>query len=278
MSNKMLDAVWDRSKSRGGARLVLLAMADEANDEGYLTAYKRSQSHLGRKAALGETATRDAIKKLVELGEVQIIAKGTGRDQTDYRLTIPPDRGPRNPTPSIPNPTPSESEPLPPADRGPAPRNPHTPSSPSNPGLSPSSPSAPAAPAPDAGTTLFGSPSAKPPRSPESIAAVKVTRAIYEARDPRPTTAFVGVVGIVKRKLAVGWSEAELVAAGTAAMALTDASLEVALQTARRPARRPGASSTSDGQAYDERVRSFVNGTPSPAPGPRPFDVREATP
>jgi hypothetical protein len=89
MSNKALNAVWDHSESKGGARLVLLAMADEANDDGLLTAYKRSQSHLARKANVDPATVGRAVKTLEDMGEVAVIQRGTGRDSSDYRLTLP---------------------------------------------------------------------------------------------------------------------------------------------------------------------------------------------
>ena len=119
MSNAALNAVWSGSQSRGAARLVLLAMADEANDEGYLTAYRRSQAHLGQKANLPERTVRRAIADLVSTGEVEILAPGSGRQQSDYLIRLPglhagpptdrrggPDLRPREDTTSGPGRTP----------------------------------------------------------------------------------------------------------------------------------------------------------------------------
>ena len=89
MSNKVLNAVWDHSAAKGSARLVLLAMADEANDEGLLTAYRRSYSHLARKANTDASTVRRAVQQLAELGEVEVLATGSGRQQADYRVTLP---------------------------------------------------------------------------------------------------------------------------------------------------------------------------------------------
>lgn len=82
-------AVFRSSRSKGGARLVLLALADEANEEGYVTAYKRSQSHLARKANVGRGTARTALQLLEELGEIEIIKRGDGRASSDYRIVLP---------------------------------------------------------------------------------------------------------------------------------------------------------------------------------------------
>lgn len=89
MSTAATTAVFRHSAAKGSARLVLLAMADEANDQGLLTAYRRSQSWLGRKANVDAGTVRRAIASLVELGEVRVLAKGDGRASSDYQLLLP---------------------------------------------------------------------------------------------------------------------------------------------------------------------------------------------
>jgi hypothetical protein len=89
MSHRSTAAVYDHSRSKGSARLVLLAMADEANDQGLLTAYRRSRSWLARKANVDAGTVRRAIRELVDLGELEVLATGDGRDSSDYRLTLP---------------------------------------------------------------------------------------------------------------------------------------------------------------------------------------------
>lgn len=107
MSHRSTAAVYDHSRSKGSARLVLLAMADEANDQGLLTAYRRSRSWLARKANVDAGTVRRAIRDLEELGEIVTLTTGDGRDSSDYRLTLPglgeggqdapPGRAPRTP-------------------------------------------------------------------------------------------------------------------------------------------------------------------------------------
>lgn len=89
MSVEALTIVFRHSASTGAARLVLLAMADEASSEGYLTAYRRSQSWFARKANVDARTVRRAIDTLVELGEVEVLTVGDGRTLSDYRLILP---------------------------------------------------------------------------------------------------------------------------------------------------------------------------------------------
>lgn len=84
-----MTAVFKHSQSKGAARLVLLSMADEANDEGLLTAYKRSHSHLASKSNVDGSSVTRATKVLVDLGELEILHRGNGRASTDYRIVLP---------------------------------------------------------------------------------------------------------------------------------------------------------------------------------------------
>lgn len=89
MSTAAITAVFRHSASKGSARLVLLAMADEAHSNGELTAYRRSQSWLAGKANVDGGTVRRAIAQLVELGEVELLNRGDGRASSDYRLLLP---------------------------------------------------------------------------------------------------------------------------------------------------------------------------------------------
>jgi hypothetical protein len=62
--------VWTHSRSKNGARLVLLAIADVANDNGR-NAWP-SVKTLRTKANLSERAVQKAIKDLIELGELKV--------------------------------------------------------------------------------------------------------------------------------------------------------------------------------------------------------------
>jgi hypothetical protein len=62
--------VWNHSRSRHGARLVLLAIADCASGDGG-NAWP-SNAELQRKAGIGERAVQSAIGELVKLGELEV--------------------------------------------------------------------------------------------------------------------------------------------------------------------------------------------------------------
>lgn len=88
MSIRVMSRVWDYSKSSGGARLVLLAIADFCDDEG--RAYPAVPT-LARKANLSERATQYALRELQDLGELQI-QTNAGRSRSNlYTVTVPAD-------------------------------------------------------------------------------------------------------------------------------------------------------------------------------------------
>jgi len=85
--------VFARSRARGTARLVLLALADVAHDTGEVSAYRRSHRVLAAKANVAERSVVRAIAELVELGELVVVERGDGRRQSDYQIVVPADRG-----------------------------------------------------------------------------------------------------------------------------------------------------------------------------------------
>ncbi len=89
MSTEATTAIYRYSKSKGSARLVLLAMGDEANGEGLLTAYKRSHGALSHKANIDRSSVARAVKTLVDLGELRVLQQGNGRASTDYQILLP---------------------------------------------------------------------------------------------------------------------------------------------------------------------------------------------
>lgn len=90
MSVEASRAVWRYSKSRGTERLVLLALADEASDEGEVSAYRRSQAWLARKVNVTTVETiRKACRALESLGELETTEAGTGRSPSNYLITLP---------------------------------------------------------------------------------------------------------------------------------------------------------------------------------------------
>jgi hypothetical protein len=97
-------AVWERSKHQGGALLVLLGIADHANDLG--VAYP-SIERLARKARVTERHARRLIRQLADSGELKVEA-GAGPHGTNlYRLNLPltdcpPDKLPPDPDVRVP--------------------------------------------------------------------------------------------------------------------------------------------------------------------------------
>jgi hypothetical protein len=70
MSLGVMTWVWDHSKSRNAARLVLLAIADCASGDG--TQAWPSGAELRRKAKLSARAVQNATQELIELGELKV--------------------------------------------------------------------------------------------------------------------------------------------------------------------------------------------------------------
>jgi hypothetical protein len=85
LSIKVIQWVWDCSSSKNAERLVLLAIADNAADDGS-HAYP-SIAELCRKANLSERAVRDALRRLESLGELKTHIGG-GRGGTNYYTVI----------------------------------------------------------------------------------------------------------------------------------------------------------------------------------------------
>lgn len=102
MSIRVMDWVWRQSKSRGVERLVLLAIADCANDEGE-HAYP-SIATLTSKAGIGESTTHRAIKALVDLGELRVTQNAGKRGTNLYAVIMDAGRGgSQSDTPGGPN-------------------------------------------------------------------------------------------------------------------------------------------------------------------------------
>jgi hypothetical protein len=78
--------VWDHSRSRKNDRLVLLAIADCASDDG-ANAYP-SMATLVRKTGLSERGVQTCIANLVRLGELKVQLNGGPRCCNRYRVTM----------------------------------------------------------------------------------------------------------------------------------------------------------------------------------------------
>jgi hypothetical protein len=87
VSFKVTNWVWARSESRNGARLVMLALADRADDNGYCWP---SIDDLAERTKLSPRAVQKAIAVLAELGELDV-ENGGGRHRSNrYRIVPKP--------------------------------------------------------------------------------------------------------------------------------------------------------------------------------------------
>jgi hypothetical protein len=86
LSVKVMTWVWEHSRSKLSARLVLLAIADHANGDG-VDAFP-SMAQLAHKTGLSERGVQMAVAELVRLGELHVSAGG-GRGRTNrYRVLM----------------------------------------------------------------------------------------------------------------------------------------------------------------------------------------------
>lgn len=85
VSLKVTNWVWARSKSRNGARLVMLALADRADDDGFCWP---SIEDLAERTRLSPRAVQKGIASLVEDGELKV-ENGGGRHRSNRYQIIP---------------------------------------------------------------------------------------------------------------------------------------------------------------------------------------------
>jgi hypothetical protein len=85
MSNAALTAVWNRSKSEGTARLVLLSIADRADDKGRAFCGAKD---LCQRTNAGRRTVFDALRELREIGELNVLADKGPRGCNRYEITL----------------------------------------------------------------------------------------------------------------------------------------------------------------------------------------------
>jgi hypothetical protein len=85
MSNAALTAVWNRSKSEGTARLVLLSIADRADDKGRAFCGAKD---LCQRTNAGRRTVFDALRELREIGELNVLAAKGPRGCNRYQITL----------------------------------------------------------------------------------------------------------------------------------------------------------------------------------------------
>jgi hypothetical protein len=83
MSIQAVSWVLEESRSRGYARLVLLSLANYANDDDECWPSMRT---IARNAGISLGAVPPQIQELVDLGEVEIVKKGSHRRSSRYRI------------------------------------------------------------------------------------------------------------------------------------------------------------------------------------------------
>ncbi len=97
MSLEVLTAIWRNPPCKGGELLCLLAIADNADDDGYAWP---SVATVAKKAAMQERGAQKCIKRLAEAGLITI-KQGGGRNKTNaYQITtngIGPEADHKNP-------------------------------------------------------------------------------------------------------------------------------------------------------------------------------------
>lgn len=85
MSFKVTNWVWARSESRNGARLVMLALADRADDDGFCWP---SIDDLAERTRLSPRAVQKGIAALVKDGELKV-ENGGGRHRSNRYQIVP---------------------------------------------------------------------------------------------------------------------------------------------------------------------------------------------
>ncbi len=85
MSIKVMSAVWEGAAADGGTLLVLLALADYANDQGVCWPSRASLAH---KARLSERQVRRALAALRAAGAVDVIADAKQHTPPRYRVRV----------------------------------------------------------------------------------------------------------------------------------------------------------------------------------------------
>lgn len=87
MSIKVTKWVWAKSQSRNGARLVMLALADRADDEGFSWP---SIDDICERTKLTPRAVQKGIAKLVEIRELEVESGGGRRVRNRYTILPKP--------------------------------------------------------------------------------------------------------------------------------------------------------------------------------------------
>lgn len=85
MSVKVIADVWQHSQAKGTARLVILALADHADHDGFCWP---SLTRIATYCKVNRANVSRNLKKLIESGEVQRITPGNQNTTTKYRVQV----------------------------------------------------------------------------------------------------------------------------------------------------------------------------------------------
>lgn len=85
MSIKVMSRVWDSSQHKGTKLLLLLAIADYTNDEGYAWP---SIPTLAKKLRMSERYVQVAIRQLIKSKELKISYKSRGGSSNTFQVTV----------------------------------------------------------------------------------------------------------------------------------------------------------------------------------------------
>lgn len=88
MSIEASNSVWEHSRTKGIARLVALAIADHTNNEQGGIAWP-GLKRLMKYCNCSRRAVQRAIQSMEELGELEVLERGSGSTSSRYKLTLP---------------------------------------------------------------------------------------------------------------------------------------------------------------------------------------------
>lgn len=85
MANSVINWVWDHSQAKHGARLVLLAIADRAHEDG---SGWMSVADIRRRTLLGERVVQKAVIELAKMGELEVAYQEGPKGCNRYRVLM----------------------------------------------------------------------------------------------------------------------------------------------------------------------------------------------
>jgi Helix-turn-helix domain len=89
MSIRIMTQVWDKSMHKGSELLLMLAIADNANDEGI--AWPRIAT-IARKIRMSTRQTKRLIKSVESSGELEVVRARGRKYSSTYRIVLPDEK------------------------------------------------------------------------------------------------------------------------------------------------------------------------------------------